>query len=157
MKHILVLCALLLSFGANVASASPHKVRVTIDGAQADAVASALKARINGTERYQTSEDTKAELVLSVVCMSMEEYRMTGAFCSYSFFYVPPSAPYLLLSIGIPGQVSGPQHGQLAEMIFQAFVEGTTEAKIQVEEGRLKASVLMFCSNSANEQFCKPK
>ncbi|MFI5057323.1 MAG: hypothetical protein ACHQLQ_03990 [Candidatus Acidiferrales bacterium] len=157
MKHMLGLCAVLLLFGTNVALASPHKVKVLVEGPQADAVASALKARINGTERYQTTDDIHADLVVSVLCTSMERYRITGAVCSYSFVYIPPSAPLLWLHIGIPGQVEAPQRGQLAEMIFQAFVEGTTEDKIQEQENNLKSSVATFCSDSVNELFCKLK
>jgi len=156
MKHILVLCALLV-LGTNAAVAIPHKVKVLVEGPQADAVASALKARINGTERYQTTEDVHADLVVSVLCLNMERYHITGAVCSYTFVYIPPSAPLLWLSIGIPGQVEAPQRGQLAEMIFQAFVEGTTEDKIREEDNKLKSSVAIFCSDSANELFCKLK
>lgn len=104
MKHILVLCALLVLFGTNVALASPHKVKVLAEGSVAVNVASALKARINGTERYQTTEDIHADLVVSVLCTSMEQYRITGAVCSYSFVYISPSAPLLWLHIGIPGK-----------------------------------------------------
>jgi hypothetical protein len=157
MKHPLVLCALSLLFGTNIALASPHKVKVLAEGSTADPVGSALKARINGTERYQTTEDIHADLVVSVLCTSMERYRVTGAVCSYSFVYISPSAPLLWLQIGIPGQVAAPQRGQLAEMIFQAFVEGTTEAAIQEQENNLKSSVAIFCGDSANELFCKPK
>lgn len=155
MKHVLVFCALLLSM--NAAAASPHKVKVLAEGARADAVANALKARMNGTERYQTTEDIRADLVATVVCMSMEQYRITGTVCSYTFVFIPPSAPLLWLSIGIPGQVAAAQPEQQAEMIFQSFVEATTESKIQEEENKLKASIALFCSDSANELFCKLK
>ena len=123
MKHILLLRAL-STFGTNAVMASPHKVKIYGEGkTETGAIANALKARINGTERYQTVEDLKdePELLVSVLCMSTEKYHLTGAICSYSFLYAPvylPHFPLVSLLMGEPGQVAGPSPEQLAEMIF---------------------------------------
>lgn len=155
MKQLILLFALSL-LAANTATASPHKVHVTASKeTEKSGVPSSLKARINATERYQTIDNAyEADLIVSVICMTLEKYRVTGAICSYTFIYKPPSNHELRIVIGEPGQVSAPDAGQLAEMIFQDFVNGTTEDSIMAEKLSFARAVFTFCSDSANQAAC---
>jgi len=156
MKHILALCALLV-FGTSIAAAVPHKVEVVAQGPEATEVVSALKARINGTERYQIEDDHLTgdpEFFVRVICMNAEKFHLTGVICSYTFQYIPPNAPFISLVIGSSlGSNSEPEHA--AERIFQDFVTLTPEANIQLLQSKLKASVGFFCNNPANGSVCR--
>jgi len=130
--------------------ASPRKVVVFAEQEQAKTVTNALQARINGTERYQTVENFEGqpELVVSIICFSMEKYQLNGEICSYSFLYVPvyvPHLPVIMLNIGTSGgRIAGQRPEELAERIFQEFVENTTEAKIR--KNRAISRSLFSCS-----------
>ena len=130
MKHVLTLCALLLLV-TDAAAAPPHRVKVDAGNEDSKVVADALKARLNATERYQTTENMMtAELAIQILCTELENYKVKGAVCSYSFLYAHPSAPFLLVPIPIgegTGLLSAAERGTIGEMIFQFFVEATTE------------------------------
>jgi hypothetical protein len=155
MKRTIMFCPLLLLLVTQCAVAVPHQVSVQAANKEAGPVVDALKARLNGTERYQVS-DTAADLAIYVVCFGMEKVKIEGVVCSYSFIYCHPATSNLLL---IPigegmGLVSSPERAGIGETVFQAFVEATTEQKILDARAGVEFSISLFCRKSENAKTC---
>jgi len=148
-------CALLLLLVTHCAVAVPHNVNVQAANKEAEPVVDALKARLSGTERYQVVSDTIAELTIHVLCEDSEQYKVRGAVCSYSFSYFHPLTPVLRIPIGEGvGLVSSSERARIGEMLFQSFVEATTERKILDARASVEFSIALFCVKSENAKTC---
>jgi hypothetical protein len=154
MKHMLLLSGLMLLLPA-LAIAAPHRVKIVTTEKDSPVVA-ALNARLNATERYQIIEEGEPDLVFAVACMGLEKYHITGSICSYTFLFVPSSAPTLWMPIGDPGLLGDSEPSLIAEELFQLF-KATTEREINKAESKLQNDVSLFCSKAENERFCKLK
>ena len=83
---------------------------------------------------------------------------MEGAVCSYGFLFTPAAADFLAMPIGEGiGLISGDDRGKIGELIFQSFVEATTDKNLRIAETLLNGGVIGFCSKAENEKFCKLK
>jgi hypothetical protein len=152
-KTVLILFLLLLSPRAS--SALPHSVFVSNEGKWTEPIAEAVKARLNGTSRYQTvAEMPGAELFLLIHCIGAENLR--GAACSFSIFLAPQFSPLLYVPIDPGREISSGDTMKVVEYIFEQFVEMTTEPKIQKAEVGVKASIKQFCSERENAKYCRP-
>jgi hypothetical protein len=158
MKRTIMFCPLLLLFVAHSAVAVPHKVGVQAGNKEAEPVVDALKARLSGTERYQvvSGSGSVADFTINVLCDDLEKYKITGAICSYSFLYFHPLT---LLGVPIPigrsmGLLSSSERATIGEMLFQAFVEATTEQRILDARANVESSISWFCMRSENAKTC---
>lgn len=156
MKRTIMFCSLLLLLVTHCAVAVPHKVSLEAGNKEAEPVVDALKARLSGTERYQVVSNTVADFAISVLCDDLEKYKITGAICSYSFLYFHPVT---LLGVPIPtgrsmGLLSSSERATIGEMLFQAFVEATTEQRILDARANVEFSISLFCSKSENAKTC---
>jgi hypothetical protein len=154
MKRTIMFCPLLLLLVTHCAVAVPHKVSVLAGNKEAEPVVDALKARLGGTDRYQLAGDT-AELVIQVLCHDMEKYKVDGAACSYSFLYYHPAVLLLAVPIGEgAGLLTSSERARIGEMLFQSFVEATTEEKISTARANVELSISLFCRKSENGKTC---
>lgn len=147
----------LLFFFCESLAAAQHKVKLFAEGNEAEPVVSALKARLNATERYQSFEGFGSEFILTVGCTDLKDYGLKGVVCAYEFEFAPLFASSFFVPIGAAGglaQATDSTH--VAEMIFQAFVNATTEREIHKAEKDFKTNVSMFCKEKENAAVCRP-
>ena len=121
-------------------------------------VIKAFSERIAGSERYALTHEP-AELVVFIICIdsSKDDRLPEGDFCTYTFEYNAKKAPEFNILLGTPTPIVGFRASEIAESIYRAFVEETTETKLSVAELEATFRVANFCSKPANQVPCSGK
>jgi len=119
-------------------------------------VIKAFSARIAASEGYALT-DSPAELVVTIICLDSRKESLVGGFCTYKFEYCPKKAPEFNMPLGTPSPVVRSQASEIAEYIYQDFVQETTETKLSVAELETAFRVANFCSKPANQLPCSGK
>jgi hypothetical protein len=119
-------------------------------------VIKAFSARVAASEGYALTE-SPAELVVTIICLDSRKESLVGGFCTYKFEYCPKKAPEFNMPLGTPSPVVRSEASEIAEYIFQDFVEETTETKLSVAELEATFRVANFCSKPANSLPCSGK
>jgi hypothetical protein len=110
---------------AGSARAQTHKVAVVSESADSELVASALKAKIGGTLRYQLSESL--DLVVTLQCVKVDtKQAVKGIACAATILYFPKSLGGLEIPV-TPSVSIGPDANTVAQFVFENFVNETTE------------------------------
>jgi hypothetical protein len=121
-------------------------------------VIKAFSDRIAGSERYALTREP-AELVVFIICVdsSKDDSLPEGDFCTYTFEYNAKKAPEFNILLGTPTPIIGFRASEIAESIYRAFLEETTETKLSVAELEATFRVANFCSKPANQVPCSGK
>lgn len=121
-------------------------------------VIKAFADRVAGSDRYALTKEP-AELVVFIICLdtTKDESLPEGDFCTFTFEYQAKKAPEFKMPLGTPIPVVGFRASEIAESIFQAFLEETTETKLSVAELEATFRVANFCSKPANQVPCSGK
>jgi hypothetical protein len=121
-------------------------------------VIKAFSDRIAGSERYALTREP-AELVVFIICIdsSKDDSLPEGDFCTYTFEYNAKKAPEFNILLGTPTPIVGFRASEIAESIYRAFLEETTETKLSVAELEATFRVANFCSKPANQVPCSGK
>lgn len=119
------------------------------------AVIKAFTARIAASDRYSLSS-TPPDLVVVIICVDARNKRRVEG-CSYKFEYRSKKAPEFNMPLGTPIPVVGSNASQIADDIFEDFVEETTETKLSVAELEAAFRVANFCSKPENRVPCSGK
>jgi hypothetical protein len=143
---------MLVTSGAAEAQAT-HKVWVDDNDAQNKDVANALRAKIGSTTRYGLADKVyETEIDLKVVCIA----NTLGYACSYAVsFWSPKTSPMQIH--GASGVTIGPTAQETAELVFESFVQGTTDDTIENAVKNELALISMFCKAATNQQYCQPQ
>ena len=118
-------------------------------------VIKAFTNRIAASDRYSLSGGP-AELVVVIICVDRGKYRAVEG-CSYKFEYRSKKAPEFNMPLGTPIPMVGSDASEIAEGIFEDFVEETTETKLSVAELEVNIRVANFCSRRGNQVPCSGK
>ena len=116
------IAALMLDAVSAAQTSQVRRVYVSSDNAESEPIASAVKAKIGGTLRYQLGDDNHAELWINILCFQTTTGdRVTGLACAVGYTYWPQdlrdSMVYLSTSLHV-----GPANGtQSAEGIFESL------------------------------------
>ena len=119
-------------------------------------VIKAFSDRIAASGRYALTK-SPAELVVTIVCVDSKKESLAGGFCTYKFEYRSQKAPEFNMPLGTPSPVVRSEASEIAESIFQDFVNETTETKLSVAELEATFRVANFCSKPANQVPCSGK
>jgi hypothetical protein len=121
-------------------------------------VIKAFSDRVAGSERYALTREP-AELVVFIICIdsSKDDRIPEGDFCTYTFEYNAKKAPEFNILLGTPTPIVGFRASEIAESIYRAFLEETTETKLSVAELEATFRVANFCSKPANQVPCSGK
>ena len=108
-----------------------HKVLILAEDADAGPIASALKAKIGGTLRYQLGEDN-GDIWIDIQCVKTQvSGRVTGSGCVATYTYHPKALTatslYLSTSLGI----GPPNDTALAEQMFETLVSETSDEQLE--------------------------
>ena len=119
------------------------------------AVIKAFTAHVAASDRYSLS-GTPAELVVTIVCIDPTKKKAVQG-CSYAFQFRSKNAPEFEMPLGVPIPVVGTDASKIADIIFQDFVDETSEAKLSVKELETKFRVASFCAKPENQAPCSGK
>lgn len=153
MKNIMPLIAMtaLTSLSANPATAPQqprvHKVLVLPEDTEAVPVASALRARIGSTLRYELGDDDDSDIWVDIQCVKdTVGGRVTGRSCATTYFYRPARLNYPSIYL-IAGVSSGPLDvASMVDGIFEGLVDETSESKLAKKSQQFVDSIRSACS-----------
>ena len=118
-------------------------------------VIKAFTARVASNDRY-TLTGAPAELMVLIVCIDPTKKRAVQG-CSYEFEFRSKNAPEFTMPLGMPIPVVGTDPGKIADIIFEDFVDETSEMKLSVAELEAKFRVANFCARPENKVPCSGK
>ena len=91
-----------------------------------------------------------------IVCIDPSKKRAVQG-CSYEFGFRSKNAPEFTMPLGMPIPVVGTDPGKIADVIFEDFVDETSEMKLSVAELEAKFRVANFCARPENKVPCSGK
>jgi hypothetical protein len=163
-KWVAAVLAMALLF-AEVSSAQPRTVRVEEPEEGAIhwlllptlnlEVIKAFTARVAANDRYSLS-GTPAELLVTIVCIDPTKKRAVQG-CSYEFQFRSKNAPEFNMPLGMPIPVVGTDPSRIAAVIYEDFVDETSETKLSVAELEAKFRVASYCAKPENQVPCSGK
>ena len=118
-------------------------------------VIKAFTARVAANDRYSLS-GTPAELLVTIVCIDPTKKRAVRG-CSYEFQFRSKKTPEFIMPLGMPIPVVGTDPSKIADIIFEDFVDETSEMKLSVAELEAKFRVASFCAKPENKVPCSGK
>lgn len=119
-------------------------------------VIQAFSDRIAANERYALT-GSPAELLVVIICLDSRKQSLAGGFCTYKFEYRSKNIPEFNMPLGTPTPVVRSEASEIAEYIFQEFLNETTETKLSVAELEATFRVANFCSKPAHQLPCSGK
>ena len=114
-----------------------------------------FSARVAASERYHLSS-APAELVVVIICMDFRRDTAVEG-CTYTFDFRSKKAPEFNMPLGTPSPVISSDATEIADRIFQSFMQETLETKLSVAELEVGFRVANFCSKPANQVPCSGK
>jgi hypothetical protein len=164
-RQIFVFLGLMLSVGlSSAAQAEPRTVRIEEPEEGAihwllptlnREVIKAFAGRVGASERYKLIA-APAELVVVIICMDFRKDTAVQG-CTYTFDFRSKKAPEFNMPLGTPSPVISSDATEIAETIFQSFLQETMETKLSVAELEVGFRVANFCSKPANQVPCSGK
>jgi hypothetical protein len=153
MKTLIVAFALMMV--CTVVCGQTHKVVVSAQDSDANAVVDALKAKLGGTLRYQLTDNAVvAELFIDVQCMKTYNPG-TGFACAAIYFYYPPELVLTRLHLG-SSLHSGSDPSLTAESMFEIFVNNSSEDVLKKKEADHLGNIRYACTlHGANHDEIK--
>ena len=118
-------------------------------------VIKAFTARVAASDRYSLS-GPPAELLVTIVCIDPTKKKAVQG-CSYDFQFRSKNAPEFNMPLGMPIPVVGTDPSKIADIIFEDFVDETSEMKLSVAELEAKFRVASFCAKPENQVPCSGK
>jgi hypothetical protein len=109
-------------------------------------VISALNARLTASTRFPVTQEEKAELVVRLACL---DHGGAGGVCSYTITYYPEELDYLGVVLTGPAIASAGRSFEIAENIFQDFVEVSTEENLKERFAKMLAAIRLYAAGKA--------
>jgi hypothetical protein len=123
-----------------------RRVYISSENAESEAMASAVKAKIGGTLRYQQSTENDADLWIDILCFKTTVGgRVAGLACASTYAYWPEdlrgTSVWLSATLNV-----GPANGtQSAEGIFEDFVNLTSDSKLEQKRAQAISHIRFAC------------
>ena len=145
-KLMLFAAALTLSSLSSAQTPQVHSVLVLSEDADAQPIASGVKAKLGGTLRYQLKEDI-GDLWIDLKCSKIVLVdRVAGVACSATYFYHPESPAGADVWIATDLYV-GPNEAVVEQGIFEAFVDDTSDSKLAKKRAEALKHIRFACGD----------